>query len=145
MILNSLTFQAQLNQANANQDRQIYPVIEPGPDPGTSDLTLEVKDRLPLHAKMELNNESSPGTPDLRVNSSAVYNNLWQQDQSMGVQYSFSPEQLKVGHEWNFYDLPSVANYSTFYRIPLGDPDAIDDVIAANPGSFGYSEATRKV
>jgi len=144
MILNSLTFQAQLNQANANQDRQIYPVIEPGPDPGTSDLTLEVKDRLPLHAKMELNNESSPGTPDLRVNSSAVYNNLWQQDQSMGVQYSFSPEQLKVGHEWNFYDLPSVANYSTFYRIPLGDPDAIDDVIAANPGNFGYNEATRK-
>jgi hemolysin activation/secretion protein len=144
MILNSLTFQAQLNQANANQDRQIYPVIEPGPDPGTSDLTLEVKDRLPLHAKTELNNQSSPGTPDLRVNSSAVYNNLWQQEQSMGVQYSFSPEQFKGGPQWNFYDLPSVANYSTFYRIPLGDPDAIDDVIAANPGSFGYSEATRK-
>jgi hemolysin activation/secretion protein len=144
MILNSLTFQAQLNQANANQDRQIYPLIEPGPDPGTSDLTLEVKDRMPVHAKTELNNQNSPGTPDLRVNSSAVYDNLWQQEHVLGLQYSFSPEQYKGGPQWNFYDLPSVANYSTFYRIPLGDPDAIDDVIAANPGSFGYSEATRK-
>jgi len=99
---------------------------------------------MPVHAKTELNNQNSPGTPDLRVNSSAVYNNLWQQEQSLGVQYSFSPEQFKGGPQWNFYDLPSVANYSTFYRIPLGDPDAIDDVIAANPGSFGYSEATRK-
>lgn len=144
MILNSLTFQAELNRANANQDRQIYPVIEPGPDPGTSDLTLQVKDRLPLHAKTELNNQSSPGTPSLRENSSAVYNNLWQQEQSLGVQYSFSPEQYKEGNQWKFYDLPSVANYSTFYRIPLGSPRAVDDLVAANPGTFGYSEATHK-
>jgi hypothetical protein len=145
MMLNGLTFQAELNRANANQDRQISPVIEPGPDPGTSDLTLQVKDRFPLHGKIELNNQNSPGTPDLRVNASAVYDNLWQQEHDLGVQYSFSPEQYKQGSQWDFYDLPSVANYSTFYRIPLGSPGAIDDAIAAKPGSFGYDEATRKV
>jgi hemolysin activation/secretion protein len=144
MILNGTTFQAEVDRANANQDRQISPIIEPGPNPGTSDLTLQVKDRLPVHAKVELNNENSPGTPDLRLNSSAVYGNLWQQEQSLGVQYSFSPEQYKEGPQWNFYDLPSVANYSTFYRIPLGSPGAIDDEVAANPGTFGYNEATRK-
>ena len=144
MILNATTFQAEVNRANANQDRQISGVIEPGPDPGTSDLILQVKDRLPVHAKIELNNDSSPGTPDLRVNSSAVYDNLWQLDQALGVQYSFSPELYKQGSQWQFYDLPSVANYSTFYRIPLGNPEAIDNEIAAQPGSFGYDEATRK-
>ncbi len=144
MILNAKVFQAELNRANANQDRQIYPVIEPGMDPGTSDLTLKVKDRLPLHAKMELNNQSSPGTPDLRLNSSAVYNDLWQQEHSLGVQYSFSPGFYKGGTQWNLYDVPLVANYSGFYRMPLGNPEAIEDVIDSKPASFGYDEATRK-
>ena len=153
MILNGQVFQAELNQANGNQDRQIYPVIDPGPDPGTSDLTLKVKDRIPLHGKVELNNQSSPGTPDLRLNSSAVYNNLWQLEHSLGVQYGFSPEVFKSvspevsqinKSEWNFYDRPLVANYSAFYRMPLGTPQPIEEVIANNPGSFGYNEANHK-
>ena len=144
IILNGLIFQAELNRANANQDRQIYPVIEPGPDPGTSDLTLKVKDQLPLHGKVEYNNQSSPGTPDSRLNASAVYNNLWNLEHSLGIQYSFSPFDLKTGTQWNFYDLPLVANYSAFYRMPLGNPQALEDEVASNPGSFGYDEATRK-
>jgi hemolysin activation/secretion protein len=143
-ILNGRIFQEELNRANANQDRQISPVIGPGPEPGTSELTLNVKDRLPVHAKVELNNESSPGTPGLRVNSSAVYGNLWQQDQSLGLQYGFSPELYKAGPQSNFYDQPLVANYSGFYRIPLGRPETIAEAMAAQPGTFGYDEATRK-
>ncbi len=165
-ILNGQIFTAELNRANANQDRQIYPALSPGLEPGTSDLTLTIKDRLPLHAKTELNNQSSPGTPDLRVNSSAVYNNLWQQENSLGVQYSFSPELYKSyspvaydaynfsfpkvaqlyknANDWNFYDQPLVATYSAFYRMPLGKPESIEDIVASNPGSFGYDEATRK-
>jgi hemolysin activation/secretion protein len=168
IILNAQILQAELNRANGNHNRQIYPVIGPGPDPGTSELTLKVKDELPLHAKVELNNESSPGTPDLRVNTSAVYENLWQSENALGLQYSFSPEQYKStspyaeqayakqgpnnpysqqynsANRWNFYDLPTVANYSTFYRLPLGAPVAIGDEMASQPGSFGYDEATRK-
>ena len=37
---------------------------------------------------------------------------------SLGVQYSFSPEDYKGGDQWNFYDRPLVANYSAFYRMP---------------------------
>jgi hemolysin activation/secretion protein len=143
-FLNGLTFQEEVNRANANQDRQIYPIIGAGPDPGTSDLTLDIKDRVPLHGKVELNNQSSPGTPDLRVNSSAVYNNLWQQEHSLGVQYSFSPELYKQGPQWDCYDRPLVANYSGFYRLPLGGPDRIEEEVASQPGTFGYDEATRK-
>jgi len=144
MILNAHTFQAEVNRANANQDRQISGILEPGLEPGTTDLILQVKDRPPIHGKMELNNESSPGTPALRLNSSAVYDNLWQLDQAFGLQYGFSPEQFKQDDRWKFYDQPAVANYSTYYRIPLGRPGAIDDEIAAKPGSFGYDEATHK-
>lgn len=144
VILNGQVFQAELNRANANQDRQIYPKIEPGPEENTTVLHLDVKDRLPLHGKVELNNENSPGTPELRVNTSVVYDNLWQAEHSLGFQYNFSPERYKTGQQWAFYDKPLVANYSGFYRLPLADPESIEDVIKANPGSFGFSEASRK-
>jgi hemolysin activation/secretion protein len=143
-ILNGQIFQGELDRANANQDRQIYPEIEPGAETDTTRLRLTVKDRLPLHAKMDFNNQSTPGTPELRLNSSAVYNNLWQYEHSLGLQYSFSPEAFKEGDQWNFYDRPLVANYSAFYRLPLGNPEPLEQVIAAAPGSFGYNEATRK-
>ncbi len=143
MILSRPVFEAELDRANANQDRQIYPTLEPGSQENTTDLTLDVKDRLPLHAKIDFNNQNSPGTPELRINTSAVYNNLWQWEHSIGVQYSFSPEVYKTG-DWNFYDKPLVANYSAFYTMPLGNQGAISDAIATQPGSFGFDEATRQ-
>ncbi len=143
-LLINPVFQAELDRANANQDRQIYPQIEPGVEEKTTLLRLSVKDQLPLHAKLELNNQNPQGSPDLRISSSAVYNNLWQLEHSLGVQYGFSPELFKSGQQWDFYDLPLVANYSGFYRMPLGNPPALADVVAAQPGGFGYSEATRK-
>jgi hemolysin activation/secretion protein len=144
LVLNGPIFNDELNRANANQNRQIYPVIGPGPKPGTSELTLNVKDRLPLHAKAEFDNQNSPGTPNLRINTSAVYDNLWQAEHSLGVQYGFSPGQYKQGDQWNFYDLPAVAYYSAFYRLPVGNPERVENTVASNPGSFGYDEATRQ-
>jgi hemolysin activation/secretion protein len=144
ILINAPILQAELNRANANQDRQIYPVVGPGPEPGTSELTLKVKDQMPLHAKVELNNENSPGTPEMRVNSSAVYNNLWQLEHSVGFQYGFSPEVYKPGDQWRFYDKPEISYYSGYYRLPLGEPESLEDRIEANPGSFGYNEETHK-
>jgi hemolysin activation/secretion protein len=91
-----------------------------------------------------LNDQNSPGTPDMRINSSLVYDNLWQLEHSIGVQYSFSPEALKSGNQWNVYDQPQVANYGAYYRLPLGSLEPIEDIIATDPGSFGYDEATHK-
>jgi hemolysin activation/secretion protein len=144
VIINGPLFQAELDRANANQDRQIYPQLEEGLQENTSTLHLQVKDRLPLHAKVDFNNQSSPGTPELRVNTSASYQNLWQLEHSVGVQYSFSPESYKSGDSWNFYDRPLVANYGGFYRLPLASPESVAEAVAAQPDNFGYDEATRK-
>ncbi len=144
IIPNDNVLAAEFDRANANQDRQIYPRLTNGPTPGTSDLFLVVKDRYPLHGKVELNNQASPGTPALRLNGSAVYNNLWQLDHALGVQYSASPEAYKLGDQWKWYDQPLVANYSGFYRMPLGNPASVADIIESQPGAFGYDEATRR-
>jgi len=37
-----------------------------------------------------------------------------------------------------------VANYSGFYRLPVGSFEAEENVIANSAGNFGYSEATRR-
>ncbi len=58
MILNGPVFQAELDRANQNSDRQIYAEMEPGPTPNSTDLILRVKDRFPFHAKTELDNQS---------------------------------------------------------------------------------------
>ena len=145
-LLNNLVFQQELDAANQSRDRQIYPIIGPGPEPGTSSLTLKVKDQFPMHGRFELNNVSTPGTPELRMNSSLQYNNLWQLDHQVGVQYTFTPQQYKAAQPspdvWN---RPLIANYSAFYRIPLDLGDSAsrraNDYQTAD---FGYDEVSGK-
>jgi hemolysin activation/secretion protein len=143
--LNSLVFQRELDVANQNRDRQIYPTIVPGPEPGTSALTLKVKDRLPLHGRLELNNYSTPGTPDWRINSSLQYNNVWQREHQLGLSYGFTPEEYKSGDQLPDYWLnrPLIAYYGGYYRIPFGTADASAQRINNSTG-FGYDEATRQ-
>ena len=147
MVLNSQVFQRELDLANANRDRQIYAVLGAGPDPGTTELTLNVHDRFPLHGRMELNNYYTPGTPDLRLNFNLQYNNLWDLDHQIGVQYSFSPQESKTSNLYvdSFFDEPLIANYSAYYRLPLSRPSPLQERIDAEPLSFGYNEATHQV
>jgi hemolysin activation/secretion protein len=144
MILVGPVLQSELDHANANQDRQIYAELAPGSAEGTTELDINVKDRLPLHGKLDFNNQSSPGTPELRLNGSIAYNNLWQLEHSVGFQYGFSPEAFKEGSSWAFYDGPLVVNYGGFYRLPLGNPGSVEGAITSQPANFGYDEATRR-
>ena len=143
LLLNTRWFQSELDRANLNQDRQIYPVISPGPEPGTSDLTLKVKDRLPLHGRIEVNDKSSPVTPLLRLDTSVQYNNLWQREHQIGFDYNFSPQEMKSGdYSPDFYDQPMVASYSGFYRFPLGRAQGLRETYDRQPVDFGYDEIT---
>ncbi len=41
-------------------------------------------------------------------------------------------------------DAPMIANYSAYYRMPLGGQSAVQNEVDANPSSFGYNEATHQ-
>ena len=143
LLLNTRWFQPELDRANLNQDRQIYPVISPGPEPGTSDLTLKVKDRLPWHGRIEVNDKSSPVTPLLRLDTTIQYNNLWQREHQIGFDYNFSPQEMKSdNYSPDFYDQPMVASYSGFYRLPLGSAPGLRETYDRQPVDFGYDEIT---
>lgn len=151
MFLNNQVFQRELDTANASRDRQIYPVVGPGPDPGTSELTLKVKDQFPMHARTEINNDNTIDTPDLRVNTTAQYDNLWDLEHQFGIQYGFSADAFKNAGPYNitffnnaFVDAPMIDNYSAYYRIPLGGYAQVQQLIDENPSRFGYDEVTHK-
>lgn len=78
--------------AGRNPDMKISPLLMPGKELGTIDVELKVKDSLPLHGSLELNNRSTHATTDLRLNGSLQYDNLWQKEHSFSLQYQISPE-----------------------------------------------------
>jgi hemolysin activation/secretion protein/AraC-like DNA-binding protein len=148
-ILNGKVFQEELDRANSNPDRQISPEVRPGLEPGTTALILDVKDRLPLHGRLDWDNYSPPGTPELRANANASYGNLWQLDHTLGLQYGFSPNLMKPSLEdthlsLNPLDSPDVTYYGGFYRAPLGPPEAVETQIAQDVNHFGYNETTKQ-
>ncbi len=79
---------------NQLPDRRITPGLHPGVEPGTFDVDLTVKDTLPLHGNLELNNRYSADTTPLRLNGAVNYNNLWQLGHSVGLSFQISPEDV---------------------------------------------------
>ncbi len=86
--------QEEINKINSNADIKVAPRMTPAEETGSIDVDLEVNDRLPLHASLELNNRASPDTTDLRLSAMIRYDNLWQRDHSVSVQYQSSPLDL---------------------------------------------------
>ena len=77
---------------NSKRDIVVAPYLRESPLPDRVDLELKVKDHLPLHGSLEINNRNSPETTDLRLNASIGYHNLWQKEHAFVLQYQTSPE-----------------------------------------------------
>jgi hemolysin activation/secretion protein len=145
ILINTKWLQPELDRANQNPDRQIYPVISPGREPGYTDLNLDVKDRFPLHGHIEANDKSTPQTPLLRVDTALQYNNLWQLNHQIGLEYNLSPQMSKPGSDLPlFFDQPMVDSYSGFYRIPFGSDPGLREEYERMPVDFGYDQITHR-
>lgn len=100
---------------NQLPDRQITPELRPGVEPGTVEVDLNVKDKFPLHASVELNNRSNPNTTPLRLSVNANYNNLWQLGHTVGFGYQVAPERRLDAEIYSGYYIarfPGVENFS---------------------------------
>ena len=90
--VNLKDLQAQLVQANRIPDRTVQPSFRPSKSEGAIDVELKVKDSLPFHASLELNNDNSPNTHRLRLTGSARYTNLWGAGHTVSASYIVAPE-----------------------------------------------------
>lgn len=93
--INIAALQRDVAEANRFPDRQISPKFKPGAVPGTVDVDLQVEDRTPFHASVDLNNDNSPNTRPLRLTGTARYTNLWGAGHTLTVTGSFAPQNRK--------------------------------------------------
>lgn len=84
--------QAQLTELNAvSGDRTVTPVLKAGRTPGTVDVDLLVKDQLPLHGSVAYDDRHTADTTPNRLTAALSYDNLWQRQHSLSLQYQTAP------------------------------------------------------
>jgi hemolysin activation/secretion protein len=86
------TVQADIARLNRTADKRVTPVMKAGKTFGTVDVDLKVEDSPPLHASLELNNRYSQDTTRWRLGGMIRYDNLWQREHSLSVNFLTSPQ-----------------------------------------------------
>lgn len=130
-----------LGEANRAADRKVTPILKPGATPGTVGVEFKVEDRLPLHGSFELNDRYSANTSRLRLSGMLRYDNLWQREHSLSVQYLTSPERTSEVSVWSASYLMPVAADSdrllSFYAVrSRSDVAAVGDVKVLGQGDI---------
>jgi hemolysin activation/secretion protein len=93
-VLQISKLQQQLGTVNGETpDRAVVPVLKAGSAPGTVDLDLKVNDTLPLHGSLELNDQATVGTHELRSVAGLSYDDIFGRLDSLSLQYQFTPQQ----------------------------------------------------
>jgi len=111
--------QKELAALNRSADRKITPVLRPGKTPGTVEVDLKVKDQLPLHGNVELNDRYSQDTTRTRLTTSLRWDNLWQKQHGLGITLQTAPENtdeskvISASYTWPL----ASGNYLAFYGV----------------------------
>jgi len=84
--------QEQVGKLNRIPDLKVVPALAPGKEQATVDIALKAEDHFPLHGSLEINNRYSANTTALRLNGALHYDNLWQAEHALSLQYQTAPE-----------------------------------------------------
>jgi hemolysin activation/secretion protein len=133
--------QQQVGAVNrASSDRQVTPVFRAGRTPGTVDVELKVKDEPPLHASLEVDNRYSANTTHTRINGQLRYDNLWQREHSLSLQYQTAPEntdEVRVASATYLFRSENSDNLTALYAVRSNsDVAAIGDITVIGSGDI---------
>lgn len=79
-----------LSSINEQSDRNAKAILMPGKEPGTTDVVLEVKDRLPIHLGFNYDNYGSRYIDENRFKTTLTHNNLLGWDDKLTLQYQLA-------------------------------------------------------
>ncbi|MDH4391508.1 MAG: ShlB/FhaC/HecB family hemolysin secretion/activation protein [Aquabacterium sp.] len=95
--------------ARRSTDREVTPLLAAGSRPNTLDVELKVQESAPLNGHVELNSKRALGTVAGRLEAGIRWDNLFQRDHSIGIDWVVSPRK------------PSQSNIQNLlYNLPLG-------------------------
>lgn len=137
--LNFKALQRELELANRFPDREIVPAFDAGEQPGTINVDLKVRDSLPLHASLELNNDNSPNTTDLRATGSVRYSNVWGRGHTLTLGYSLAPRRRSDSEAYfGSYSLPFLGSPWTLVLSGLRSNSDVAALGGTNVVGNGY-------
>lgn len=90
-ILHVPDVQEEINRLNRTADLKVIPAMNPGKSLGVVDVELKAEEKFPLHGSIELSNRAGNNTSALRLNGAIHYDNLWDLDHSLSLQYQTAP------------------------------------------------------
>jgi len=123
-VLYEPTFAKELAALNAMPDLKVAPVLKPGSEPGTVSLELKVKDRLPVHARLEGDNRGPITTPRDRIIAEVQYANL------LGGDEILTATTVQTPTDWG-----AVQSYSMSLVAPVIWPDHLFALYASHSQS----------
>lgn len=123
-ILYEPTLVKELSAVNANPDLKVVPVLKPGSLTGTVSLELRVKDRLPVHGKLEGDNRGPITTPVNRLVAEIQHANVFGGDEILTVNTVQTPT------DWG-----AVQNYGASFVYPVKWPSHLLAVYASKSQS----------
>ena len=123
-VLYEPTFMKELNLLNLHPDRKVVPVLKPGDVQGFINLELKVKDRLPVHGKIEGDNRGAISTPQNRLVTEVQHTNLFGGDEI------FTVSTIQTPTDWG-----KVQNYSGSLVVPVFWPDHLFSLYASHSKS----------
>lgn len=113
-----------LTKINDHPDRKAKAVLMPGKEPGTTDIVLEVKDKLPIHFGMDWDNYGSRYIYKNRYRASVTHNNLLGFDDILTLQYQMSERDAywlsNIRYMLPLTDDFSIGAYGARSRVTLG-------------------------
>lgn len=118
------TFVKELAAVNGNPDLNVTPLLKPGDVPGTVDLELKVKDRLPVHGKLEADNRGPITTPRNRVVAEIQHTNVFGNDEILTFNTVQTPQ------DWG-----AIQNYGGSFVYPVIWPNHLLTVYASRSES----------
>ncbi len=157
-VLNTKDVQNDIVALNQQPDLTVTPRLKAGQTPGTVDVDLQVEDHLPVHLSLEINNQYSQHTTELRYIASAGYDNLWQLGHSVSLSYqiaALNPSDAQVISGTYVARIPSTPFTLLAYGVQsdsnvaaLAGTDVIGKgtmfgarAIVTLPGSEGFNQA----
>ena len=118
------TFVKELAAVNGNPDLNVTPLLKPGSVPGTVDLELKVKDRLPVHGKLEADNRGPITTPRNRLIAEIQHTNVFGNDEILTFNTVQTPQ------DWG-----AIQNYGGSFVYPVIWPNHLLTVYASKSQS----------
>ncbi len=131
--------QKEMGEVNRSDDLRITPILRASDTPGRVDVDLTVKDELPLHALLDVNNRYNANTTHLRTTGELRYDNLFQSNQSASFQYQIAPLQPADAKIWSAsYVIPTAGHLVWAFYAVHSDSDvaAVGNVDVVGKGDI---------